>query len=301
MAEQYVALTGRGVVGIAGPDRAAFLQGLVSNDVAAAGPDRAVYAALLTPQGKFLHDMLVWEDGERLLLDVESERRADLLKRLRLYKLRSRIELLDLDDRYAVYALPGVPPALLGLGSDPGAAKPLGGGLVAVDPRLAALGLRAVLPRDGGLTALEDAGLEPGPFTRWDLQRLRLGVPDGSRDLVVEKAILLENNLDALRAVAWDKGCYMGQELTARTRYRGLIRKRLLPVRVEGALPPPGTPVTRAGAEVGEVRSGDADRALALLRLDALGREGALEAAGARLHPEPPDWLPAEALNPPAG
>ena len=114
-------------------------------------------------------------------------------------------------------------------------------------------------------------------------------MPHGSRDLVVDKALLLENCFDELNGVDWQKGCYMGQELTARTKYRGLIKRRLFPVKVEGALPAPGTPVERDGREVGEIRSGLGDRALAMLQLDAA--RAPLSSAGARIVAEVPDWM----------
>ena len=90
----------------------------------------------------------------------------------------------------------------------------------------------------------------------WDRHRLALGLPDGSRDLAAEQTVLLEAGFDELHGVSWTKGCYMGQELTARTKYRGLLKRRLVPVAVAGPLPPPGTPVLAEGAEMGEMRSG---------------------------------------------
>ena len=119
-----------------------------------------------------------------------------------------------------------------------GGAAAESGGVVFVDPRLAALGARAILPPD-------KMPAENGSAADYDRLRLSLGVPDGSRDLPVEKAILLENGFDELNAIDWDKGCYMGQELTARTRYRGLVRKRLLPVAIEGARRRPARPCCR--------------------------------------------------------
>jgi folate-binding protein YgfZ len=132
-------------------------------------------------------------------------------------------------------------------------------------------------------------GLTEAPAGAYDALRLSLGVPDGSRDLPVEKALLLESGFDELHGVDWDKGCYMGQELTARTKYRGLVKRRLFPVKVNGPLPAPGTAIQRDGQEVGEIRSGSGDRALAMLRLDA--RDGALTAEGARIVPEVPGWM----------
>ncbi len=132
-------------------------------------------------------------------------------------------------------------------------------------------------------------GLSEAPLAEYEAMRLRLGVPDGSRDLPVEKALLLESGFDELHGVDWKKGCYMGQELTARTKYRGLIKRRLFPVRIEGPLPASGAPVHRDGKEVGEIRSGQGDRALAMLQIEAV--DGALTADGATLFPERPAWM----------
>src|SRR3546814_8077846 len=97
-------------------------------------------------------------------------------------------------------------------------------------PRLAGLGGRLLLPAAEARPALEAAGLAAGAADDYEALRLRLGVPDGSRDLQLEKSTLMESNFDELNGIAWDKGCYMGQELTARTKYRGLVKKRLLKI-----------------------------------------------------------------------
>jgi hypothetical protein len=105
-----------------------------------------------------------------------------------------------------------------------------------------------------------------------------------------EQSVLLEGGFDELRGISWTKGCYMGQELTARTRYRGLLKRRLVPVAVDGPLPPRGTPVLAGGAEVGEMRSGRGGLGMALLRLEALdGR--ALRCGEAALTPRVPAWM----------
>jgi hypothetical protein len=112
------------------------------------------------------------------------------------------------------------------------------------------------------------------------------------------KAILLENNIDLLNGIAWDKGCYTGQELTARTRYRGLIKKRLTPVRIAGATPAIGTPLIEAGSEVGEMRGANGDLGLALLRLERLRKPEPIKIDGAVLTPEPPPALAALIAQP---
>jgi folate-binding protein YgfZ len=261
-------LQNRGVIRLTGPDRVGFLQGLVSNNVESVTRDKAIYACMLTPQGKFLHDFFLIQDGESLLIECEGDRRDDLLRRLAMYRLRAKI---DLD-------------AGESLASSAGAEKPESWNGLA-DPRHPSLGYRFLSPFD----VQSDA--EPGDFNAYDRRRIALGVPDGSRDMVIGKSILLENNIDLLHGVAWDKGCYTGQELTARTHYRGLIKKRLAPVRIVGAAPPLGTPIVENDVEIGEMRDSRGDLGLALLKLDILRRPRPIVLADATLTPELPDYL----------
>jgi len=281
---KFVVLEDRGVLAIGGPDRASFLQGLVSNDAAKIGPGRAIYAALLTAQGKYLHDFMLVEIGETIWLDGEAARLADLKRRLTMYRLRSKVTIDERPD-LAVAAIYGGD-----VWGEPGAAEPLGEGVVFVDPRLAALGARAIPPREQTGDALRDKGATPGDFAEYDRLRLGLGVPDGSRDLVLDKSILLESGFEELHGVDWEKGCYIGQELTARTKYRGLIKKRLFPVRIDGPAPEPGTIVTLDGQEAGEMRSSRDGTGLALLRLEAVGKNR-LMAGDARIVPTMPGWM----------
>lgn len=291
----YAVLERRGVVAVSGEDRAVFLQGLVSNDVTAVTDQRAAYSLFLTPQGKFLHDFILIGFGGALLLDPETERRADLLKRLKMYKLRSRIALEDRAESLRVVVAFGTGAlATLGLPEEAGAARPFAGGVAITDPRLPALGARLILPVDGlddALAALDATGLARHTVADYDRLRVTLGVPDGSTDMIPDKAIPLENRLDALNAVSWTKGCYMGQELTARTKYRALIKKKLFPVTLDGPLPEPGTPVTLGDKEVGELRGGVDGHALALLRLADLENATApLTVGTTRLSWRAPEW-----------
>jgi folate-binding protein YgfZ len=283
---RFVVLEDRGVLAIGGPDRVAFLQGLVSNDVMQVSSDRAIYAALLTAQGKYLHDFMLVERDEVIWLDGEAARLADLKRRLTMYRLRAKVTIDDRPD-LAVAALFG---ASLGLPDEPGAARLFDGGSAFTDPRLAALGTRVILPRDQLRQALRDNGAIETDFTEYDRLRLALGVPDGSRDLVLDKSILLEAGFDELHGVDWQKGCYIGQELTARTKYRGLIKKRLFPVRIDGPAPEPGAIVTLDGHEAGELRSSRDGAGLALLRLEAVDKKP-LVVGEAVITPVTPDWM----------
>ena len=171
------ALSARSVVAITGEDRVPFLQGLVSNDVADAAPGRAVWAALLTPQGKWLADFFIFSDGERLLLDCERAQSPMLRQRLSRYRLRSRVVLAETELQVFV-AWNGAPAV---------------DGIVARDPRLAEAGWRMLSAEQIAVNATEE---------EWDLHRVALGLPDGSRDMESEKSILLEAGFDELNGVS---------------------------------------------------------------------------------------------------
>jgi folate-binding protein YgfZ len=258
----------RAVIAVTGEDRVSFLQGLVSQDVALAAPGRALWSALLTPQGKWLAEFFILSDAERLLLDVEAAQRDDLIKRLSRFRLRARVKLAAAED-------------IVQVGWD-GPAPDLPSGLIAPDPRVAGAGFRILTTAPLPVTTSPD---------EWDAHRLMLGLPEGSRDLEAEKTVLLEAGFDELGGISWTKGCYMGQELTARTRYRGLLKRRLVPVMIEGETPAPGTPVlTAEGWDVGTMRSSRGTQGLAVLRLEVLGGPP-LHAAGATLRVMLPTWI----------
>ncbi len=264
----------RSVLQVSGADRVSFLQGLVSNDVADVAPGRAVWAALLTPQGKWLADFFILSDGERLLLDCEAGQAAMLAQKLTRFRLRAAVQVQPA--ALLVHAAwDGTPDMAL-----------QAPGLQAPDPRLPGAGWRVLSGEPLPVTA---------SFQDWNAHRLMLGLPDGSQDMEAEKTALLEAGFDELHGVSWTKGCYMGQELTARTKYRGLLKRRLAPVQVDGPLPAPGTPVLREGVEVGIMRSGQGSRGIALLRLDAMG--DALACGGALLHPVRPAWMAVEPVR----
>ncbi len=282
-------LDDRGLIKVGGPEAVAFLQGLISNDITKVTPERAIYAALLTPQGKFLHDFFITGSGDSVLLDCEAERRADLFTRLRRYKLRSKVELADVTDDWAVLAAWGEGSLkAIGLPADPGAAIPCGSGVAYTDPRHGGLGARLVVP-----ASEKDAlpsGLEPADREGYERLRLSLGIPSGPEDLPVERAFLLESGFDELNGIDWQKGCYVGQEVTARTKYRGLLRRRLAPVTIEGGPPVDDKRIWADGRDVGELRSHSDGQGLALIRLETIAKGQPLTCGDAELTPHVPDW-----------
>ncbi len=269
MTNQYVILDTRAVVSVRGADNRTFLQGMISQDIERVGPETAAYGAFLTPQGKYLHDFCITGHDGAILLDCEAARADDLVARLSRYRLRADVA-LAVDPGLVVAVVFGgdIPEGLEG---KPGSATAFASGSLFVDPRHAGLGCRAILPRPGAGQSLTAAGFEPGSYDAYESLRISLTVPDGSRDLDVEKTVLLEANFDILNGIDWNKGCYLGQELTARTKYRGLVKRRLVTVAVDGAPPSPGTSVESDGKAVGILHSVSGNRAIASLRIDALG------------------------------
>ena len=265
-------LPARAVISVSGPDRVGFLQGLVSNDVAALVPGEAMWGALLTPQGKYETDFLAVADADRILLDVPEADAAALASKLARFRLRSKVTLEHTD--LAVFSGWGAP------------APSVAAGVVAVDTRLPDAGWR-------WLGDIADAPEASAGADDYDRHRLMLGLPDGSRDLEPGRSVLLEAGFDELGGVSWTKGCYMGQELTARTRYRGLLKRRLVPVAAEHGhtLPPPGAILKdAAGRDAGTMRSSRDGFGLALLRLEHL-HGTVVSADGTRLRARVPAWM----------
>lgn len=221
----FTTLQNRGLIHIEGNDRYDFLQGLITNDIEKLESGKLLYACLLSPQGKFLHDFFISEGQEFLLLDCEGgERAQDLYERLNKYRLRSDVQ-ISVENNIPVY---GVINAEIGI----------------KDPR----------HEDMGYRSFDKPNIAEEPLETWDTHRIKLCIPDGSRDLIPEKSTMDEGRMDQLNAVDYDKGCYVGQELTARMHYRGLGKKNLQTVNVND-LP-----------EKAELRSSCGDIGIALVR-----------------------------------
>lgn len=242
----------RTILRISGPDREHFLQGLVSNDVT--GLDRLIYAALLTAQGKYIADFFLSPDGESILLDVASELAPSLLTKLKMYKLRAQVTLEDTQ----LYAIRGI-------GEKPPSAWD--------DPRDPALGWRAYAPEPAG-----------APEVDWDAIRVAHCIPETGLELTPESYIL-EAGFERLHGVNFRKGCYVGQEVTARMKHKTELRKGLVTVALEGDAAPGTRIVTEDGREAGMLHSVSGDKAIAYLRYDRA--EGPMRAGEARV-----TWTP---------
>ncbi len=257
------------MIALEGGEAREFLQGLITNDVAQLAPGIGLYAALLTPQGKILFDFLMAEGDGAVLLDCAADLAEALVKRLTMYRLRAKIG-IAFRPQLAVYV------GLTG--------RPAERAVTFADPRLPALG-----PRSIGAAAEMPDFLE-GPAA-YHAERLALGIPEGA-DFGSDRIFALDAGLDELHGVAFDKGCYVGQELTARMKHRGSARKRILVVRAETALPPAGAKIAADGAEIGEIVSTYGREGFALIRLDRLGEaKASLTAGNLPVTIVRPEWL----------
>jgi hypothetical protein len=272
----------RQVIRIGGAEAADFLQSILTSDMEALSPGETRASALLTPQGRILADMMVLRVDDGFMLDCDVTRAADLFTRLRRYRLRRPITL----------EMPGDHQLWVGWGD---AAMPEG---ASTDPRHPALGWRWIGPAGSGPET--ESGSRPADIDQWHAVRIAAGVPQGPVDLQPERALMLEAGLDRLGAVDFEKGCYVGQEVTARTHYRGLVKRRIVPLEVSGGCPASGEAVSEGERDLGTVLSvagGGGERALCLaaMKLSDIHRindgDHELTAGGHAARLAIPDWM----------
>lgn len=254
----------RAVIRLAGEATLAFLHNLLTCDVAGLAEGRWAYGALLSPQGKIQHDVFVIHDGRISMVDCAASQRDALLQKLKLYRLRAKIDVAA-DDTRAV-----------AVGTEEG--------LSADDPRVAALGRRAIVPA---------ASLPRGDG--YDRARVALGLADSDGDIGVNELFPHEANFDQWDGVSFTKGCYVGQEVVSRMQHRGTARSRILPVAADARLPPKGSAIRSAELPVGEMLSSVDSWGLALCRLDRLAEATApLLSEAVRVHVQKPGWMKTE-------
>jgi tRNA-modifying protein YgfZ len=239
----------RSLYALTGADRIAFLQGMVSNDVLPlAKGDGIRWAALLTPQGKYLADFFIVAQGEALLIDIKTTIAEATMRRLSMYRLRADVQIA-----------PSPLQVTRGLGLPPAGAH--------ADPRHQALGWRAY----------GAAGLAPS--IDWDAIRVAHCIPETGVELVPDDSYLLESGFERLHGVDFRKGCYVGQEVTARMKHKTELKKGLRLVNIDGEAPP-GTPILQGEKPAGTLFTQSGGRAIAYLRFD---RSEGLTAGSAKI------------------
>lgn len=280
---QAALLPDRGVVEVAGQDARKFLNGLLTSDVDKLEPAHAVFAALLTPQGKIIVDFILVEgaEGGTFFLDCPRALASALKQRLDFYKLRAQVTIEDRSDALGVLAIWD------------GEAESKRG-LCFRDPRLPELGLRCILASEVIDEAAAEIGAELVDAAAYEAHRIALGVPRGGLDFIYSDTFPHEADMDQLNGVDFDKGCYVGQEVVSRVEHRASARSRVVPIAYDEFAPSSGLPITANGKQVGLLGSTAKGRGLALLRLDrvedAVASGTALEAGGITIRAVKPDW-----------
>eukprot|EP00287_Rhodomonas_sp_CCMP768_P002117 CAMPEP_0196735384 /NCGR_PEP_ID=MMETSP1091-20130531/13842_1 /TAXON_ID=302021 /ORGANISM="Rhodomonas sp., Strain CCMP768" /LENGTH=332 /DNA_ID=CAMNT_0042079017 /DNA_START=157 /DNA_END=1155 /DNA_ORIENTATION=+ len=296
-------MTARGVLRVVGADAITFLQGLTTNDMKPLGSGpKAVSAAFLNAQGRVILDAILYSaDGETIFIDIAAEKAAELASLLKKYKLRAKVKISDASSELGVWVALGPDVGRWWVQeTDKNKTPADDGSFIFQDPRHLDLGIRAIAPlaSDGPVQSFlkaNPAWLEV-PETQCDMFRLSLGVAEGPAEFVSGKSMPLEANLDMFSGVSFNKGCYIGQELTARTHFRGQVRKRLVPfilagsgetvkgwevpgelagaMAYSGESPKPDDVVARDGKQIGKVVSCRGGVGIAMVRLEhMLGKE----------------------------
>jgi hypothetical protein len=279
-------LPDRGVVKVSGEDARNFLNGLVTSDINEVRPGLGRFGALLTPQGKITADFLITEapagHGGGLLLDVPRALAKGLAAKLGFYKLRAKVAIEDLSDSLGVLAAWDGEPAM----------KP---DLMFADPRGDALGWRLLVPEEFRQKAAALIGADLVDSDAYEVHRIALGIARGGLDFTYGDAFPHETNMDRLRGVDFDKGCYVGQEVVSRMQHRGTARTRIVKVALDGPAPESGTAILADDKPVGTMGSSAAGVGLALIRTDraadALDAGVALSAGGLTLRVADPEAL----------
>ena len=282
-------LSSRALIAVGGEDWRSFLQGLITQDVEALAVGEARFGALLTPQGRVLYDLFVVGREDGAWLDVEAAHRGAILQRLMMYRLRAKVTIVA-DDTAVFAAFVPEPLPLAGRGRGWGCEpansepppplptlSPQGGEGFVRDPRLPQLGWR-------GYGSFATTGGE----ATYQAHSSALGVP-GPADWGSDKIYPIEANFDLLNGIDFQKGCFVGQETTSRMKRRGIIKSRMLPIRLEGAAPAAGTEVLAGELRAGVVTSGRDGGAIGLMRLDRI--EGPLTVDGRPVRVERPAWM----------
>lgn len=219
-----IQLKDRSLIEITGADRKKFLQGLITNDIFKATETNLIFAAMLSAQGRYLYDFFIFEIGEKLMLDCFSQRRDEIIKKLGFYKLRAAVVIQKNDELIVAQSFENQ-------------------GLK--DPRHEGLGYRIYTKK----TEISDNADE------YNFRRIELKIPDSEHDLTHDKSFILEFDFDNLNAIDYQKGCYVGQELTARTHYRGEIRKKIFHVKIDADSAEKNSEITCEGKSAGIILS----------------------------------------------
>ena len=237
---------------IEGENSNEFLQNLITNDINQCFKDNFLYSCLLTPQGKFLSDFFIFKHDEKYLLETHSFFYEKLLKKLNLYKLRSKVHINEVNNLHSYFVFGDLQ-------------KDQDTIIFNVDPRNKNIGLKLIHLKKNPKILDSFKGITEEKYHEILIQNL---VPLSHYDLEENKSLLLENNFENLNSISWDKGCYVGQEITARMKYRALLKKKIYSLEIKDGLPIIGQKIKDDENEFGKIISIKNDSVLAMLKIE---------------------------------
>jgi len=264
---KYIQLKDSAFFEISGAEKNIFLQGLITNDINKCTENKSIYSAFLSPQGKFIADFFILNLGESFLFETREQFIDDLINKFNFYKLRAKIEIKKIDNYYKSLAIPERNKLFNEL-KLPGEAKNNKNLLVYVDPRKADMGIRIIIEKNQINKFCDEHFLSLDSFDNYNKKRIECLIPDSLLDLEVNKSVLLENNFDSINAIDWDKGCYVGQEITARMKYRSLIKKTLTKISILDGQVKPNDDILFENRKIGNARSINNNIGLAMLKIN---------------------------------
>jgi len=263
-------LNDRAVILVKGIDSFDFLQNLVSNNIELVSKVNSIYSTLLNPQGKFLFDFIIFTkgDSDKIYIDCDKSRSEEFIKQLNIYKLRKNVSLSIIDNVEIIYLYGEYKSLLTKLYLKPkeGFTSIIDNKIYIIDPRNKNLGIR--LYNYKGNLPTNISIIKTKPIKEYEKIRINLNIPDAIKDIETGKSFLLENNFESLNAIDFNKGCYIGQENTARQKYRGTSKKMLTKIQILGKKLQIGEKIFFNKRQVGVIKSSVENIGLALIRTE---------------------------------
>ena len=263
---KYISLENSAFFEISGAEKNTFLQGLITNDINKCTENKSIYSAFLSPQGKFIADFFIINLGKSFLFETRTQFLENIINKINFYKLRADIEVKNINnyESFAIYTRDDLYHEL----KLPGELKKIEKGFVFVDPRKSEMGLKAIIEKDKISDFFLQHSLSKDSFKDYNQKRIENFIPDSLLDLEINKSVLLEYNFDSINAIDWNKGCYVGQEITARMKYRALLKKSLTKISIIDGNVKPHDDIFFDKRSIGSVSSVSKDIGLAILRID---------------------------------
>ena len=242
---------------ISGEDRGNFLQDLITNDIHKCDSKNSIYSCLLSPQGKFIADFFIIDHEKSYLIETHKKFVKDLINKFKIYKLRAKVEVDNVNDLLSLSIIENND--LLQLEADI---------ILFKDPRNDKLGNKIFVAKNKFKELEKKYNLIEDNFEKYRELLIKKLIPFSSEDLIQDKSLLLENNFDKINAIDWEKGCYVGQEITARMKYRALLKKSIRAVEIISGHVNRGNQINFNQNKVGEIISSFNKLAIAMLKIE---------------------------------